>query len=357
MWLNFLHIYQPPTQEKKILADVVSGYRQLFDFMLANPEAKVLLNISGCLTKTLAEIAPDVIEKIKTLAEAGQIEFTGTAAYHPILPLISEKEVWRQIALNDQINKEYFGETFSPNGFFAPEAAYDSKILKILKKIGFAYAIVDEIGYCGKLDQLDYSQKYLDKNTGLKLLFAARMPSKTIAFTNPLSADDFYSIILQSAKQRQGLLITALDGETFGHHHKNGTELLAHYLKNGGKFVLPRDLKFARVEEVNFLPSSWETHQENLKSGEPFLLWLNFENKIQRNLWQITDLLTLAVNEEKNNQKAREALDVALCSCTFWWASCFPWWHPKMIKAGLALMQKAAKRGGFLLCRGCGGPI
>ncbi|MFX1260039.1 MAG: hypothetical protein ACFFAN_19490 [Promethearchaeota archaeon] len=61
-----------------------------------HPGAKITLNINGTLTEQLHDFGyDDLIELITTLASRGQIEFTGSGKFHPLLPLIPEPEIKR----------------------------------------------------------------------------------------------------------------------------------------------------------------------------------------------------------------------------------------------------------------------
>lgn len=122
-WANFLHIYQPPTQTEAIVRKVTEEcYRTLVRVLNEAPHAKITLNINAVLTEQLERYGfKDVIEGLKRLAERGQIEFTGSAMYHPILPLIPGEEVERQIKLNTEVNRRYFGDAYQPLGFFPPK--------------------------------------------------------------------------------------------------------------------------------------------------------------------------------------------------------------------------------------------
>src|SRR3990167_11226497 len=102
-WANFLHIYQPPTQKPYWVKRVTEeSYRKIFRGLKDYPEAKLTLNISAVLVELLDQNGcDDVINDIGELLGRGQIELTGSAKFHPLLPKIPESEVVRQIELND----------------------------------------------------------------------------------------------------------------------------------------------------------------------------------------------------------------------------------------------------------------
>src|SRR3989338_5490743 len=122
-WANFLHFYQPPTQKEfwihKITAE---AYRPILKGLLANPRNKVTLNVSGILLEHFERYQElDIIEMLRELLIRGQVELTGSAKYHPLLPFLPESEVIRQIKLNEEVLHKYFGEAWKLSGFFPPE--------------------------------------------------------------------------------------------------------------------------------------------------------------------------------------------------------------------------------------------
>src|SRR3990170_755493 len=144
-WVNLLHIYQPPTQTEEITRRVTDEcYRKLVDILLGHPQARVTLNINACLTEQLDRYGlHDVIDGLRALAERHQIEFTGSAMYHPILPLIPPAEMRRQIELNTEVNRRYFGDAYAPQGLFPPEMCYSFQVAQVAADLGFRWLIVD----------------------------------------------------------------------------------------------------------------------------------------------------------------------------------------------------------------------
>ena len=118
-WAQLLHFYQPPTQMHAVLEKICDeSYRPLIDVFRQHPQAKVTVNISGVLTEMLQDHGHwDVIEGLRQLAQQGQVEFTGSGKYHPILPLIPREEVRRQITLHRRTNRYFFGQSFKPRVF------------------------------------------------------------------------------------------------------------------------------------------------------------------------------------------------------------------------------------------------
>ena len=88
------HIYQPPVQSHEVIKQIVNeSYRPLIQVLKNHPNARVSLNINGSLTEQLNEYGyDDVLAGLCELGSNGQMDFTGSAKYHPILPLLPEPE-------------------------------------------------------------------------------------------------------------------------------------------------------------------------------------------------------------------------------------------------------------------------
>ena len=53
-WVNFLHIYQPPSQTPEIIRRVTEeSYKKIVEQLELAPEGKLTINISGALTELL----------------------------------------------------------------------------------------------------------------------------------------------------------------------------------------------------------------------------------------------------------------------------------------------------------------
>jgi len=62
------------------------------------------------------------------LLQRGQLELTASANYHAFLPKLPDEQIIRQIQLNTETNRQYFGDLYQPKGFFPPEMGYDSRV-------------------------------------------------------------------------------------------------------------------------------------------------------------------------------------------------------------------------------------
>lgn len=347
IWVNFLHIYQPPGQFPEILDKVArESYAEIIRLATRYRRFYFTLNISASLTEQLAERGyKKIIEGLLRLASRGQIEFTGTAAYHPILPLLPDKEIIHQIKKNNEINKKYFGEYYKPAGFYLPEMAYGPRVVKIIKRAGFKWIILDEKQVKHSVDN---RKKYVINNTGLEVIFRERKLSKTFPPQTLLSRLD--------KAQEDIVAVSATDGELYGFWHKDYDKLLDRLIsKRQVKILKVSDFLFERKGRTAVSPyrSSWESLPDELEAGVPFRLWQDPKNKLHKKLWQMAKLAIRIVNthaKDPNYYWARWHLDRGLVSCTFWWCSkskpspfCPVTWNPDEIEKGVIQLVRAIR--------------
>jgi len=354
-WVNFLHWYQPANTDGHIIKEATEmSYWRLVRALEEHPNIKFTWNIAGCLILRWEELKYfSLIKRIRKLIEKGQVELTGSVAYHPILPLIPEKEIITQIKENEDILRYYFGlpsprdtrsygkasKDIKLKGFFLPEMVYSHKAAKIVRKMGYGWLILDEIAYNGKLDKVDFNKIYEDKSSGLKIVFRSRKFSKCYV-------PDFLQKEIKK-KNYQGLYITATDAELFGLRHNDPTAEFEKLLKNKkletmtiSEFISEHE----GAEKIKPLACSWESLEKELKQNKPYILWHDKDNKIQMKLWQLANLVYKTVEDYKKDDNygwARWHFVRGLASCTFWWASAKDFrlfgpisWSPDEIERG-----------------------
>ena len=383
-WAPVLHFYQPPTQFPAVLKRVCQeSYRPLIDLLGEFTRARATININGALTEMLLESGhDDVIDGLKRLATTGRIELVGSAMYHPILPLLPECEIRRQIALNQATNHRAFGDAYRPTGFFLPELAYGPAVLAPVADSGHRWVLAAGVA-CPAAWPTGVVHR-IAEDPRLAVVFRDDIISNRISFQ---SIDGFGFIDhLRSLGRTQGSMyvVTAMDAETFGHHIREWERLfLAHVyaqlesepaverveiaqsvnlaqqhravldstaegLGPNLRVVTVSDLidQFPSGTPVTPKASSWSTSGEDLARGTPYPLWNARGNDVHQLLWRhlrvCMDLVEaagqIAVQAEAKRYAdiARGLLDRALHSCQFWWASRRPMWDINMIERGLA---------------------
>lgn len=349
IWINLLHFYQPPTADNETIVEAAEkSYKRIISALKRNRQIKFTFNLTGCLLDRLKSLGyAELIGDLKAMLASGQIELTGSAAFHPILALLPDKEIIRQIKINQEILKKYFGEKFKARGFFIPEAAYGANVAKIIKKLGYRWIMLDEISAGAKPGQLDFSRLYIDKNSGLKILFRQRQNSKKYA-------PQIISKMLSEAADET--VITATDAELYGLRHKDFSYTFEKLLKRPEIKTLTADQYLTGLDKpinIRPRPSSWESNETELKNNLPYFLWHNKKNKIQSALWQLAGGAMANIDKYAKDQNyfwSRQHLDKGLASCTFWWASAHDFklygpisWNPDEIEKGANELIKSIR--------------
>lgn len=340
-WANFLHFYQPANQQPDILEAVVAqSYLPIIEGIKKNNRVRISININGALLELLHKYGyHEIISDLRSLIEEGRIEITGSAMFHAFLPLLSNKEIERQIKLNTETLQHFF-PSYTPNGFFSPEMAYDEKIGEIIKDLGFKWIILDEISCGGKVGQVDYSQIYKLKNTGLNVFFRDRRLSNLIMSAVVRSNETLLEAMKEELNSGN-YIITAMDAETFG-HHRPGLEKMLFEIFETKEFELIKisEIMNSYKEEKEILPSkaTWAASKEDIEEGIQFLSWNDPENMIHKWQWKFTELVLSQIyamdKEHPRYPMVRSKMDMALASDHFWWASAKPWWSLEMIEFG-----------------------
>jgi hypothetical protein len=342
-WANFLHIYQPPTQKPYWVKRVTEeSYRKIIAELIRAPHAKLTLNISAVLVELLdANGCGDVIDGLRTLLERGQIELTGSAKFHPLLPKLPKDEVIRQIELNNTTLRKYFGDLYKPRGFFPPEMAFSKELAAIVKECGFEWIIVDELSFSREVGSIDYGKRYTVAGLGdFSIYFRERRMSYKI-LSGQLGTGNLLIESLGDRLQKHEYMLTAMDGETFGHHRPGMEHLLFEiYASKELETILISDIPkyFPETTPIAPLPSTWALMEKDLQKNAPFARWLDPGNTIHDQQWELLNLAVTVVHRSAPDDPAfpatRIALDRAIHSDQFWWASAKPWWSLEMIEAG-----------------------
>lgn len=349
-WVNIVHLYQPPTCDKATLDVVVNEcYRPLSEKLLATPTWRLTANISASLDHLLHEFGhKDILQNFKTLIERGQIELIDTAAFHPILPLVPEQEVRKQISINQEMHAQYLGITTAANGFWLPECAYSSDVAKIIKDMGYTWIVLDEISYNGSGNPIDPTVAYEIEKIGLRVVFRNREHSRTYVPKH-----------IQTLFEQNNLpqiIITATDGELYGHRYHDVSDWLQQVLAN--KAITTTTVQdylktLTTTKPCSPVASNWDSEVEELANDLPYFQWKNPNNTIQELLW---DLATTAYGLIEANEGieeywwARQHLERGLSSCHFWWASgkdfelfSHPAWKPDEIEKGATELIKGIR--------------
>jgi ribosome-associated translation inhibitor RaiA len=345
-WANFLHLYQPAEQQPDILEAIIKqSYQPLLEGFMKHKKVRLTLNINGALLELFDKYKyQKLLDILRQLGKEKRIEFTSSAKYHPILPFLSEKEIIRQIKINDETNKFFLGEVYEPRGFFPPEMAYKKEIAAIVENIGFEWILLDEIACGGDVGKVDFTKIYKIRGKNLKVFFRTRRLSNLIMSAVVRSSDSLLETMKEDLKTNR-FILTAMDGETFGHHRPGLEKMLFDVFETSEfELITISDIfrHYQETIEVEPVKSTWASSKQDIDNDVQFLSWSDPENIIHKWQWDLVKLTLseiYAMSQEHSRYRlVREKMDIALSSDHFFWASAKPWWSIEMIESGAYLL-------------------
>jgi alpha-amylase/alpha-mannosidase (GH57 family) len=244
------HFYQPPREDpftgvmpvepqavpyhdfnEKITAEC---YRPLAE---RGGYDRVSYNIGPTLIGWLARHAPDVYQRVTEAdrhhaAAIGVGNAIAQPVHHTILPLARRRDKVTQVRWGIASFRHRFGR--QPRGMWLPEMAVDLDTLEVLSEEGLSFTLLSEQQVIGDLRAGSGPYRVRLPRGGYFAVFARdRDLSDAVAFGLPQLGDAraWASEVLSGRSDR--LTLMAVDGETFGHHHRQGIDFLVDLLAGG----------------------------------------------------------------------------------------------------------------------------
>ena len=246
------HFYQPPRTDPftgRILREPdAAPYANWNERITAecyapNAEAghfgSISFNLGGTLARWLDECAHITYERIV----ADEREYWKTYAvgnglaqpvHHTILPLARRRDKICQVHWGIASFEHRFGH--EPLGAWLPEMAVDYETLEILAAEGICFTILSDEQVRGDLDAGAGPYRVrLPGGGDIAVFVRDRHLSNALSFgmPDPDQVSDWIQEQVEWRCQKGGLVLIATDGETFGHHHWRGVEVLTSLLEAG----------------------------------------------------------------------------------------------------------------------------
>ncbi len=196
-------------------------------------------NLGGTLARWLDEHAHATYEQIVGQERAyHRANGTGNGlaqpVHHTILPLARRRDKICQTRWGVASFKHRFGH--EPTGIWLPEMAVDYETLEILASEGLRFTILSDEQVRGDLTAgAGPYRVQLPGGGDITVFVRDRHLSNTLSFgmPDPAHADDWLRDQVGWRCHEGQLLLIATDGETFGHHHRQGVQVLSHILSAG----------------------------------------------------------------------------------------------------------------------------
>jgi len=230
---------------------ILGSDRKIID--ITNNYINISFNFGPTLLSWLETHAPDVYASIIESDKESRKLFSGhgcaiAQAYnHIILPLANTRDKHTQVIWGIQDFRGRFGR--EPEGMWLPETAVDTETLEVLAEHGIRFTILaprqaKQIRKIGakkwteiKEDNLDATMPYLcnlPSGRNINLFFYNGDVAHDLAYGGLLHSGENFAVRLTESLKENGssaqLAHIAVDGESFGHHHRHGDMALAYCL-------------------------------------------------------------------------------------------------------------------------------
>jgi alpha-amylase/alpha-mannosidase (GH57 family) len=222
---------------------------------IANNYSRISFNFGPTLLSWLEEQAEDVYRAVREADAESRDRFAGhgsalAQAYnHVILPLANRRDKETQVRWGIRDFERRFERR--PEGMWLPETAVDTETLEVLAAEGLAFTVlapsqasrVRPIGgrpwkdvSGGRIDPSRAYQARLPSGRRIALFFYDGPISRAVAFEGLLRKGEYLAGRLAGAfsdeRDWAQLVHIATDGETYGHHHRQGEMALAYALRH-----------------------------------------------------------------------------------------------------------------------------
>lgn len=331
-WLAVvLEFYVAPDPEGRAVVQAArEAFRPLLHLLERHPHATATVALDPGLSRTLLRHGEGgVLQGLASAVERGQVELAGGALGHALLPRLPRAEVERQIRLGHEALREAMGRSWRPQGFFPPALAWSRSVAEVAADRGARWVLADELAL-GRVGIAPTDRvAALRGRRDVLLFFRDRRASRALARGEPPPPVDGYRVAVLPA--------TAF---------LRGSEALAGlqrlFAGEGPLLATPSSLAsaFSSREEVEPLPCSWRTTEEELAAGMPFVPWSAPDNEIQALLWRLVALCLGEVERLRADSSAdpawtrmRTLLDEAIHTAPFRFASGRYFWDPDSVRA------------------------
>jgi alpha-amylase/alpha-mannosidase (GH57 family) len=252
---------------------------------IVNNYSRISFNFGPTLLSWLEEQAEDVYNAVIEADALSRERFSGhgsalaQAFNHMILPLANERDKRTQVRWGKRDFERRFGRR--PEGMWLAETAVDTPTLEILAEEGIAFTVLapsqasrvrplggrswrDVSG--GRIDPSRAYQAKLPSGRRIDLLFYDGPISRAVAFEGLLRRGEYLAERLAGAfsdtRDWPQLVHIATDGETYGHHHRQGEMALAYALHHIESQGLARLTNYGEYLERHPATHQVELHEQ-----------------------------------------------------------------------------------------------
>lgn len=230
----------------------------LKELLVAYPDFRVSLSITGTFIEQCERWAPDVLKSFQDIVATGRVDIVAETYYHSLAFFYSRSEFEQQVALHRDKVQALFGVT--PRVFRNTELAYNNSLAQWADEAGYEAVLAE--GWDRVLGQRTPNVVYQPEGTEtIKLLLKNYRLSDDIAFrfSNrdwhewPLTVERYASWLPHGGDDE--IVNLFMDYETFGEHQWESTGIFDFMRGLVAHISDTPELGFMTVTEAAALPS------------------------------------------------------------------------------------------------------
>lgn len=214
-FLIALHNHQPVGNFDAVFKRACNNaYKPFLDELQQHPAIRMTIHYSGSLLEWMESNRPDIIDQIRELVQAGQVEIMGGGYYEPILTMLPERDRIGQIRTYAEHLQELFHTTV--RGYWLTERVWEQSLTKSLVDAGVEYTIVDDTHFKNaglKEEQINGYFVTEDQGRVLRMFAGSEKLRYFIPFGDPCQTTEYLGTMRTS---EDALAVYADDGEKFG---------------------------------------------------------------------------------------------------------------------------------------------
>jgi alpha-amylase len=204
---NFDHVFEQAYRE---------AYQPFVELLERHPGVRMAFHYTGPVFEWLLVHEPTLMERVRAMAQRGQLEIIGGAYYEAILVSIPDADKHAQLRKLSERVAEYFGQR--PTGMWLAERVWEPYLPLPIGRAGLSWALVDDTHFKSVgLSDADLFGYYVTEEQGQTLkLFGT---SKQLRYLIPWGDVDDVIAYLRSEATEDGTKVAVMgdDGEKFGH--------------------------------------------------------------------------------------------------------------------------------------------
>jgi hypothetical protein len=177
----------PDIYERTIRA----SYETIIDvFREKHPDQKYVFEASGYTIDQIAELTPDVLEKLKAAIDTGQCEFMGSPYAHPIMANVPEEDGRWSLEFSQKTYEKHLG--MRAESFWNPECTWMQYVPRAFRDVGAKYLTLDFESYMACTDK-EFS--WIERNRAHDMNWGGHIPKVDIDPDNKFLHHPFRDIV------------------------------------------------------------------------------------------------------------------------------------------------------------------